>query len=40
MERVKAAYKMKYKVRLEEDILGGTKGDFGEFVRQLCKVEA
>ena len=39
LERVKSAYKQKYGSRLEHDIEEGTKGDFGEFVRQLCRVE-
>ncbi|KAL9100284.1 MAG: hypothetical protein Q9163_004316 [Psora crenata] len=39
LERVKLAYKQKYRRRLEEDALDRTKGDFGEFVRQLCRVE-
>ena len=40
LERVKAAYRQKYANRLEEDIADGTKGDFGEFVKQLCRVES
>ncbi|KAL9125797.1 MAG: hypothetical protein Q9217_005052 [Psora testacea] len=39
LQRVKTAYKQKYGSRLEEDIHHGSKGDFGEFVRQLCRVE-
>ncbi|MDI1486861.1 MAG: hypothetical protein OHK93_006123 [Ramalina farinacea] len=40
LERVKAAYRQKYANRLEEDIADGTKGDFREFVKQLCRVES
>lgn len=36
LARIKVAYKQKYGIRLEDDIREGTKGDFSEFMRQLC----
>lgn len=39
MEKIKSAYKQKYSERVEDAIDDGTKGEFGQFCRALCKVE-
>ena len=39
MERIKAAYKQKYDIRLERAVEEGTKGEFGAFCVALCKIE-
>jgi len=38
LERIKVAYRNKYGERLEEAVKEGTKGEFGEFMRELCRV--
>ena len=37
--RVKREYEVKYKVTLEEDIENSSKGDFAEFMTQLCQIK-
>lgn len=37
--RVKREYEMKYKTTLEEDIDDAARGDFGDFMRQLCSTK-
>jgi len=36
--RVKRAYREKYRVELEDEVEGATKGDFGRFMAGLCEV--
>ncbi|KAG8534226.1 uncharacterized protein KY384_001070 [Bacidia gigantensis] len=39
LARVKVAYKQKYGSRLEKDVSNETKGDFSEFLQELCRAE-
>lgn len=40
MMRVKKEYKDKYGKHLEDDLEDSTKGDFREFVSELCQVQS
>lgn len=39
MIRVKREYEAKYKTTLEEDIDNAARGDFADFMRQLCQTK-
>ena len=39
LERVKVAYKQRYGSSLEKDVAHETKGEFSEFLRELCRAE-
>ena len=38
-EKIKLEYKKKYGSRLEQDIAEGTKGEFGDFCKEMVKGE-
>lgn len=38
LERVKVEYRKRYGRRLEDDVEDGTRGDWGEFCGELCRV--